>query len=30
MGGIFGFIYRDKIKSEVLREGLKRLYYRGL
>ncbi len=29
MGGIFGFICRDKIKSEILREGLKRLYYRG-
>ena len=27
MGGIFGFICRDKIKSEVLRKGLKRLYY---
>lgn len=29
MGGIFRAICRERIRSEILREGLKRLYYRG-
>ncbi len=29
MGGIFGAICREKIRSSTIREGLKRLYYRG-